>query len=205
MSALQGTEEWFAERLGRVTASSFSDVLAKGEGVTRKRYMRRLVAERLTGRSQESFSNGHTERGAEQEQFARLQYEAMTGNLVTEVGFIKHPTLFAGASPDGLIDDDGGQEIKSVVPTVHIETMERGKYPTTHKAQIQGCLWITGRQWWDFVSYSPDFLQENLRLYIFRVQRDEEYIANLEVEVVKFLKEVDEMVERVSSFDFSVF
>ena len=198
MSAQQ-TSEWLEARLGCCTASNFSDVLAKGEGKMRKAYLRRVIAERLTGKPLDSWSNSHTDRGNEQEPMARLSYEAKSGYLVKEVGFIKHPVLMAGASPDGLIDHDGGIEIKSVIPTVQIETIEKGGYPTCHKAQIQGSLWITGREWWDFVSYSAD-LKEHLQLYIFRVERDEEFILILESEVIKFLKEVDDSYNKLMAW-----
>ena len=187
---MQQSEEWFQDRLGYATASCFSDVLAKGQGKVRGAYLKRVVAERLTGKRQEGFSSSHTERGNEQEPYARMSYEAETGNIVEEVGFIKHPTLRAGCSPDGKIDHNGGLEIKSVIPTVQIETIERGGYPVTHKPQIQGGLWVTGRDWWDFVSFSPD-LPKNLRLYVYRVERDEEYIKNLEAEVIRFLDEAE--------------
>src|SRR6185312_5544714 len=193
---IQGSEEWLEARLGRVTASCFSDVMARGQGITRLKYMRRIVAERLTGKPIESYFNRDMELGTELEPFARMEYESQTGNLVQEVGFIQHATLLAGSSPDGLIDDDGGLEIKSVKPTVQIETIERGGYPYEHAAQVQGNLWILGRQWWDFVSYSPD-MPEQLRLYIYRVERNEEYIQNLEAEVVKFLAEAEEMYQRL--------
>lgn len=193
---IQGSDEWLEARLGRVTASCFADVMAKGQGVTRIKYMRRIVAERLTGKPFESYFNRDMERGTEQEPYARMEYESATGNLVQEVGFIQHPTLLTGSSPDGLIDDDGGLEIKSVKPTVQIETIERGSYPYEHAAQVQGNLWITGRKWWDFVSYSPD-MPEPLRLYIHRVERNEEYIQNLEAEVIRFLAEAEEMYQRL--------
>jgi hypothetical protein len=170
--------------------------MAKGQGLTRLKYMRKLVAERITGKPMESYYNRHMERGHEQEPYARMAYEAMTGNILTETGFIKHTTLMAGCSPDGLIDDVGGVEIKSVLPTVQIETMERGGYPYEHAAQIQGSLWITGRKWWDFVSYSPD-MPECLRVYIYRVGRDEPFIAELENEVTRFLNKVEEMQLRL--------
>jgi hypothetical protein len=192
----QGTEEWLLERLGYVSASCFSDVMAKGQGLTRLKYMRRVVAERLTGKPMESYYNRHMERGHEQEPYARMAYEAMTGNIVQESGFIKHPTLMAGCSPDGLIDEDGGVEIKSVLPTVQIETMERGGYPYEHAAQIHGSLWITGRKWWDFVSYSPD-MPECLRVYIYRVEPQIGYISDLEKEVIRFLSEAEEMQRRL--------
>ena len=192
----QQSDEWFAARLGRATASQFKAVLAKGQGKTREAYLRRLVAERLTGKPTETYQNAHMERGTEQEPFARMAYEARAGNLVEEVGFIPHATLMAGASPDGLIGVDGGCEIKSVIPTVQLDTILRGEYPTEHVAQIQGSLWISGRSWWDFCSFSPD-MPENLRTYIFRVQRDEKYIATLAGEVMTFLDEVDALVAKL--------
>lgn len=191
---VQGSDEWLAARAGRATASMFSAVRAKGEGKTRKSYMVKLAAERLTGKPSESFSNHHMERGTEQEPYARLSYEARYGVAIEEVGFVQHPVLMAGSSPDGLVDDDGGVEIKSVIPTVQIETFLKGSFPSAHKAQIMGNLWITGRAWWDFVSYSPD-LPEHLRLYVYRVFRDEAYIRSLETEVRMFLVELDGLVD----------
>lgn len=192
----QGTEEWHQDRMGIPTSSMYAAVMAKGEGKTRKAYMVKLAAERLTGKRAESFSNGHTDRGTEQEPYARLSYEALTGNVVQEVGFIHHPVLMTGGSPDGLVDKDGGVEIKSVIPTVQIETILKGGYPSCHRPQIQGNLWNTGREWWDFISYSPD-MPQGLDTYIFRVNRDEIYIKELEAEVTKFLAELDEMVARL--------
>lgn len=195
--SLQGTEQWALDRCGCATASEFSCVLAKGEGKTRAAYLRRVVTERLTGKPTETYSNGHMARGTIQEPFARLAYEAAYGEPVEEVGFIKHPSLMAGCSPDGLLGKDGGGEFKCVIPTVQLETWERtAGYPPEHKAQIMGNLWITGRKWWDFVSFSPD-MPAHLRLYRFRVERDEAYIANLEREVIKFLQEVDAMYGRL--------
>lgn len=186
----QGSEEWFSSRIGLVTASCFKSILAKGSGKTRASYLEKVVTERLTGIRSAGFSSIHTDRGTEQEKYARLAYEAETGNIVQEVGFIRHETLMAGASPDGLIDDDGGLEIKCVLPEIQMATIRRGKYPAGHKPQIMGNLWITGRKWYDFVSYSPE-LTQNLRLYVYRVERDEEYIANLEAEVTRFLVEAE--------------
>lgn len=193
---IQGSEAWVQARCGRVTASCFSDVLAKGEGKMRAKYLRRVLCERLTGKPMESYSNGHMERGTEQEPYARFAYEAETGNFVQEVGFIEHPELMCGASPDGLVNDDGGVEIKSVLATVQLETIERGGFPPEHKAQIQGNLWITGRRYWHFVSYSPD-MPAHLRLYIFRVERDEPYIATLETEVRTFLVQVERKYQQL--------
>lgn len=194
--SIQGSPEWYAERCGRATASEFSSILAKGQGIMRTKYLRRVVCERLTGKSVETYKNASMERGQEQEPYARISYEALTGNVVEEVGFIPHATLMAGCSPDGVIDIDGGCEIKSVIPTVQLDTILAGGYPSEHKAQIQGSLWLTGRMWWSFCSYSPD-MPEHLRTYIFRVVRDEPYIANLAIEVKAFLAEVDLMVAKL--------
>lgn len=192
----QGTEAWFRDRLGRATASEFGAVLAKGEGKTRAAYMRRLVTERLTGKPAETYMNGHMARGQAQEPFARLAYENAYGEPVEEVGFIKHPDIMSGCSPDGLIGKRAGGEFKCVVPTVQLETILRGKYPPEHRPQIMGNLWITARDYWDFVSFSPD-MPAHLRLYVYRVERDEAYIKILDYEVRKFLQEVDELYLRL--------
>ncbi len=162
----------------------------------RSAYLRRIVAERLTGKPIETYRNAHMDRGAAEEPYARMAYEERTGHIVREVGFIPHAVLMAGCSPDGLIGDDGGAEIKSVIPTVQLETILAGKYPSEHKPQVQGSLWITGRQFWDFCSYSPD-MPEHLRLYVFRVEPDKEYITALETEVIAFLAEVDALLARL--------
>lgn len=197
---LQGTEEWALARCGRATASEFSSVLAKGQGKTRAAYMRRVLAERLTGKPTENVAHGswakNLERGHEQEPYAALAYEALTGNMVEPCGFIPHESLMSGCSPDCLVGSDGGAEIKSVIPTVQVETILAGGYPSEHKPQIQGCMWVTGRAWWDFCSYSPD-LPDNLRLYVFRVERDDAYIKTLAAEVIVFLREVDALYKQL--------
>lgn len=194
----QRSEEWFARRLGKATASNFSKILAKGDGKTRERYLLQVVAQRLTGKAEDGYTNADMERGVEQEPLGRMAYEARTGNVVQEVGFIDHPALAAGCSPDGLIGDDGGFELKSVIPTVQIQTIKRGAIPPEHIAQVQGCMWVTGRQWWDFASYSPDFLDEKLKLVVYRVPRNDDYILLLEQEVTGFLRDVDKMVKELS-------
>lgn len=193
----QRSEEWFAKRLGKATASNFAKILAKGDGKTRERYLLQVVAQRLTGKAEDGYTNADMERGVEQEPLGRMAYEARTGNVVQEVGFIDHPTLAAGCSPDGLLGD-GGLELKCVIPTVQIQTIKRGAIPPEHIAQVQGCLWVTGRQWWDFASYSPDFRDDKLRLVVYRVERDDAYIAALESEIRRFLDDVERMVKEVT-------
>jgi hypothetical protein len=190
------TPEHAQARCGNATASEFKCVRAKGEGKTRAAYLRRIVAERLTNKPAETFAgNGHTERGNAQEHEACDEYEARTGEWLETSGFIKHPELAAGCSPDRLIGTDGGAEVKSVIPSIQVETILRGKYPPEHIAQMQGNLWITGRRYWNFISYCPDMLDERLQLYVYRVERDEAYIAELDRDVRAFLAEVDRTVD----------
>lgn len=192
---IQGTQKWLNERCGYATASRFAEIMAGG--ASRTKYLQQLVSENITLKPSESFSNQHTKRGTEQEPMAKAVYMERTGLTIQEVGFIKHATLRAGASPDALINDDGGMEVKSVIPSVQIETIRRGEYPKIHMPQVQGNLWITGRKWWDFVSFCEGMregMNPALQLYVFRVERDDEYIDRLEMEVVKFLKEVDQEV-----------
>lgn len=194
----QGSVEWFAARAGIATASEFSTVMAKGKdggaSVTRAKYMRQLAGEILTGEpAPEGYTNAFMERGKVLEDEAREAYAFMTDAEPIRVGFIKNGR--AGASPDSLIGDAGGLEIKNAIPAVQIERLQRGTLPTEHKAQVQGCLWIAGRQWWDFVSYCP-----RLPSLIVRVERDEEYIAQLAKAVEAFNEELDAIVAGIRSF-----
>jgi len=186
----QGTPEWFAARLGIPTASEFKTVLAGGKGLTRATYMRKLAGEVLTGEPAESYSNAAMERGKAMEPEARMAYSLLKDVEVHEVGFILNHG--AGCSPDGLIGDDGGLEIKTKAPHLLIECLDRDDIPPEHRAQVQGALWITGRRWWDFVAYWP-----GLPLFIVREYRDEDYIANLAQEVKTFNAQLARMVEKL--------
>jgi hypothetical protein len=168
----QGTEAWFKARLGIPTASRFATVMAKGEGKTRSEYMRKLAGEILTGEPMDSYSNGHMERGAESEPEARDLYEFTAGVELTRVGFIKNGAK--GCSPDSLIGNDGGLEVKSALAHIQIDRLLRKDLPPEHRAQVQGNIWVCERQWWDFASFSP-----KLPLFVVRVPRDDGYIANL--------------------------
>lgn len=194
----QGTDAWFACRAGRATASEFSSVLAKGQGKTRASYMRRVIAERLMGKPlEDTYRNAHMDRGTEQEPLARMAYELLTDNIVQKVGFCQHDSLMAGCSPDGFVlDQPKGAEIKCVIPTVQVETILRGECPPEHKAQVQGNLWITGYETWDFFSFSPDLPEPN-RTFLFTVTRDEDYINVLENEVRSFLLEADAKLKQL--------
>lgn len=185
----QNSAEWLEARRGIPTASRFSDVLAKGQGITRKKYLRTLAGEILTGEVAESFSNAHTDRGHAMEGEARTMYAFARDADPVLVGFMRRGRV--GASPDSLIETDGLLEIKTKLPHLQIEALEGNKLPSEHVAQVQGQLWVSGRAYCDFVSYWP-----KLPLFCIRVERDEKYIATLAQEVADFIGELDALVER---------
>jgi putative phage-type endonuclease len=198
----QRTEEWFSARLGKVTASRVADVVAKtksGYSSSRANYMAQLVVERMTNKQAESYSNAAMEWGTEQEPLARAAYEAEVGVLVDEVGMIDHPTVeMSGASPDGLVGDDGLVEIKCPTTATHIDTLMGEEAPKKYYDQMQWQMSCTGRKWCDFVSFDPR-MPEGLQLFVKRVERDDEYIAMLESEVATFLQEVSDKVNKLKS------
>ena len=198
----QRSEEWFQARLGKVTASRVADVLAKiksGESASRRNYKIQLVSERLTGERQETYINQAMQDGIDREQFARDRYVQQFGE-VEEVGFIQHPTLEAGASPDGLIGTDGIIEIKCPMGSTHTETLITQEVPSKYVPQIQFQLLVTGRKWCDFVSYNPMF-PENLQVFVRRVFANKEYQQELEDEVKQFLKEVDDVISKLKEIE----
>ena len=186
----QGSPEWFAVRAGIPTASMFSTVMAKGEGKIRKTYMLKLAGEIITGEPMDSFSNVHMAHGKHVEAEARDAYAFIKDVDVRQVGFIRNGNV--GASPDGLVGDDGSAEFKRKLPHLMIETMLRDDIPPEHKAQTQGQLWVAERDWVDFVAYWPSMAPDIKRAY-----RDEAYIANLAKEVERFNDELHDLVERV--------
>lgn len=191
----QGTPEWLRARVGFATASEFSSVLAKGRGgepsKMRRNYMVQLVTERLTGVPVETYFNRHMEWGQKWEPVARGELEAELGVIATQVGFVTHDEVpWAGASPDSLIEQDCGAEIKCPsVSTNHVAVFSHGM-PPEHFAQVQGNMWVTGRPTWWFASFDPR-MPKNLRLYITLVKRDDAFISTLEAEVKKFLHDVE--------------
>jgi putative phage-type endonuclease len=193
----QRSEEWFAARLGKVTASKVSAVLAKKDSATRADYLTDLVLERLTGKQQEFYQNEAMQWGTETEPQARMAYEAYRNVLVDETGFIDHPTIANfGCSPDGMVEEEGLIEIKCPNSKTHLSTLLSGKAPTKYIPQMQTQMAVMNRQWCDFVSFDPR-LPEDLQLFVVRVNRDDEYIAKLEEEVVVFLDEVNETVNKL--------
>ena len=195
----QRTDDWFAARLGKVTASRVADVIAKtktGYNAGRANYAADLVVERLTGQKASSFTNAAMEWGTEQEPYARAAYSAKTGILVEEVGFLDHPTVaMSGASPDGLAEE-GLVEIKCANTATHLEYIFDGKPPQKYVTQMQWQMACAGKPWCDFVSYDPR-LPERLQLLVVRVPRDDDYIKMLEQEVTTFLQELDDKLNKL--------
>ena len=187
----QRSPEWFSARCGKVTGSCVADVLAKvkaGESTSRVNYRAQLVVERLTGSpAGGDYTNAAMQRGTDLEPLARAAYEVKTGLLTLECGFWHNDDV--GASPDGLVGNDGLLEIKCPSLATHFGYLKAGVVPPKYVPQIQMQMYVTGRTWCDFASYCPEY-PEHLRLMIVRCKRDEEYIANMVVEIEKFLGEV---------------
>lgn len=195
----QGSPEWLALRLGKVTASRFSDVLAKGRGnapsKTRQSYLYQLAAEIVTGEPQDAFKSSAMEWGNECEPRARAAYELKNNCDVTECAFIEFSDKL-GVSPDGLIGDSGLLEIKCPNTVTQIQRYLKGEFPTEYKAQVQGQLWVSERDWCDFVSFDPR-INTSADYFQIRVYRDEDYIFNLATECSKFLDELAILVEKL--------
>ena len=199
----QRSNEWYEARRGKATASRIADIITRtktGYGASRKNYLAQLVAERLTGTVANSFSNAAMQWGTDTEPQARAAYEFYKDCEVTETGFIDHPTIgMAGASPDGLVGDDGLVEIKCPNTATHIDTLLREVVPGKYITQMTWQMACTGRKWCDFVSFDPR-MPANMSLFVSRVPLDESYLHDIEGEVEKFLDEVAkteaELVER---------
>ena len=187
----QGSQAWLESRMGKVTASALSNVMMAKTAAGYQNYMAQLICERLTGEPVETFKSAAMEHGTETEPQARAFYELETGNEVVECGFIPHPTLAnSGASPDGLIGDDGGLEIKAPQPAKHIKNLMGGTIDKAYMLQMQWGMACTGREWWDFVSFNPSF-PAHLQLHVQKVKRDQEMIEDITAAVTSFLSEME--------------
>ena len=187
----QGSQAWLESRMGKVTASALSNVMMAKTAAGYQNYMAQLICERLTGEPVETFKSAAMEHGTETEPQARAFYELETGNEVVECGFIPHPTLAnSGASPDGLIGDDGGLEIKAPQPAKHIKNLMGGTIDKAYMLQMQWQMECTGREWCDFVSFNPSF-PAHLQLHVQKVKRDQEMIEDITAAVTSFLSEME--------------
>lgn len=193
LDVIQGSQEWLSARAGSLGASAIHEALAKtksGWGASRANIKARLVAERLTGAPQDTFSNAAMQWGRDQEGNARNAYEFIHGVTVQEVGMVIDPDLpGTHASPDGLVGDDGLVEIKAPNTSTHIETLLGGPIADRYIKQMQWQMRMCNRQWCDFASYDPR-LPDEMKLHVRRVMRDDDLIAEIEAAAVVFLDEI---------------
>ena len=195
----QRSDEWFAARLGKVTASRISDVMMKPTTAGYQNYKAQLVCERLTGQPTDTFTSAAMQHGTETEPQARAMYELESGLTVEEVGFVDHPALdWSGASPDGLVGDTGLVEIKCPQPAKHIKNLTDGKIDRNYLLQMQWQMACTGREWCDFVSFNPAFPME-LQLVIQRVEIDSKQVSEIAEAVAAFLRDTDGTVQELNS------
>lgn len=188
----QGTPEWLAMRRGRITGSKFKDArdrLKNGNPSSKcALYAADVARERCGGKAGEVFQNAAMRFGSEQEPLARAAYEKATGNVVFEVGFIADNEGYFGLSPDGLIDDDGVLEIKTMVSSDTLFTALVDGDISAYIDQCNGYLWMLGRQWVDLVLWAPDLADMGLAMKIIRIERDQQAIDALEADLLKFLE-----------------
>lgn len=197
----QRTDAWYQARLGKCTASRVADAVRKLKdgrpAATRENYKAELLIERLTGKPFEGYVSQAMMRGTELEPVFRSEYQMATGNRVELVGFVQHPVInLAGASPDGFVGEHGMVEFKCPEPAQHIRTLLGEPIDKDYIHQVQFQMACTGRQWVDWGSFNPQFPEE-LQLKLIRVARDQAFIDKLEVEVMKFLQDVDEEEQKL--------
>lgn len=194
----QGTDAWFAMRLGKVTASRVADVMAKtktGVAASRQNYLIELALQRVTGVFEQGFTTQAMQDGIDREAQARVLYEVTTGEFVDQAPFVDHPAIQGfGASPDGLVNTNGLCEIKCRGNSGHWEVIKTGEIPKKYWIQQQAQLACTGREWNDYVGYNPNFPDKS-KLYVQRVYRDETFIADMEAQIKQFLIEVEAEVK----------
>lgn len=197
----QGSDEWKKARTGKVTASMVDCVTAKkggAEAATRKKYKIKLVGEILSGEPADFFHSAKMDRGTDIEPLAREAYAISRGVEVSQVGFVLHPTIErAGASPDGIVGEDGIMQIKCPDTHTHLQYILEDKVPADYQKQMLWEMACTERKWCDFVSF--DFrLPEHLQLFVKRFERDDLRIAEIEREVIAFNLEVDDLLFRLA-------
>lgn len=200
----QRSDEWFATRCGKVTASRIADLMARSKRdnkplASRDNYAAQIKLERLTGTVADSFASAAMQWGTDTEPQARAAYEFDTGEAVEEIAFVVHPKIpDAGASPDGLVGEDGLVEIKCPNQATHFATLEGAPIDDRYIKQMQWQMACTGRKWCDFASFDPRF-PIPMQLHVRRVERDDELIAQIEAEVTDFLAEVEESVAALNA------
>lgn len=196
---LQGTNEWLEAKIGHVGNSRLGDVLAEGVGITRKNYMMELVCQRLTGKRPDQFTSDAMRWGTEYEPIARSMYEAKTGVMVQEHFGQEHPLLSDWwCSPDGLVGEDGGIEIKCPNTATHLNSLLNGKVATDYIYQMTGLCLVYERTWCDFISFDPR-LPDNCNLFIKRFDISELPVDKVYDGVKLFIKELLELEQKLRS------
>ena len=197
----QNTPEWHQMRLGKVSASRMADLLAKtktGFSASRAKYMAQLLCERMTGQPTEFFTTAAMQRGVDVEPLARQAYEAHNLTSVEQIAWVEHPTIpFSGCSPDGFVGEHGLIEIKCKEIHNHLDSILNDRIDPDHQAQMMWQMACTGRQWCDYVCFD-DRAPEGLQLFVKRLHRDEEKIKQMEDEVIKFLKDLESMIQKLN-------
>ena len=198
---VQGEPEWFEIRLGKLTASSFSKILAGGSGKTRLDYMKKKAYERIHNLSfPEKFKgNASMDHGNDTEDEARNKFAFIKDIEIKQVGFVEH-SKDVGCSPDGLIGDDGLIEIKCPDTLTHMDYITGKTLPKAYRDQIQGQLWIMNRQWCYFLSYDARYPSEPFSWR--KIKRDEKSIAEIEIKIGKFIEELEELVVTLTKNHF---
>ncbi len=204
----QGSDAWWQMKMGKISASHINDIMAVDKSgkprASRKNYVAKLALERITGKRDETGYHSHSmDQGVEREKFAIGLYEVVRESMVIPVAFVDHPSLpMTGASPDGLINSDGGIEVKCPEPAQHLAFIRTGKIDTKYLQQMQWGMECTGRSWWTFMSYNPDF-PENARAWIFRVDRDDAEIRGITKEIMVAEQEIQDAVDLVSKYELA--
>lgn len=199
----QRTAEWFDAKRGKASASHGSDIMAKRTSAARVNYIMKLVCERLTGETAENYMSGPMQWGVDNEPFAITEYELKTENLVEAVGFFDHPSIpMFGASPDGLVGDDGMVEAKCPNTSTHIDTLLGKGIATGYMIQMQIGMDVKERAWCDFISYDPR-LPDYLQLYVERVERDEDHIREIREAVISFLSDLEKLEAKLRAYTAS--
>lgn len=199
----QGSDMWLQERMGAATCSEFSNIITPFKGEESKsisKYAKKLALELTYEKlKEESFKSAAMHAGNELESIARQLYQEKTLNLVNEVGLIKSDCGNFGFSPDGLIDEEGIIEIKCLEAEAHSEIILDNKMPLDYKCQVQGGLWISERKWCDFIAYNHYHKNEDKKLLIFRIERDEDFIKKLEIAANKAILLRDQFLSKINS------
>jgi len=193
-NVIQNSDDWFKIRSGKFTASSFGDLFAAKSTLTYEKAIFKVAYERLVGETPESFGNEWTDRGHELEPLARDAYEVETFNLVEDAGFFEL-NEWVGCSPDGLIGTDGMIEIKCPAYNTFIRYINSGKLPSTYFYQVHGQIYVTGRQWVDFVAYHPPF-----KPFILRVERDEKVCQEIEAALTEAIEKAKKIIEKLNKY-----